>query len=130
MREVRRKNKRSSGVAQGQFWYTGNRRAVRGFSIEAPRCHMRVERGLEGRNQALKLLESEAGHIQGLRGARLHIDTPQTGHKGYLLFLEVQYTTNRDKLKCLSSEQNHARTARSPLLSPPAWHATSRETSP
>jgi hypothetical protein len=70
-----------------------------GFSIEAPRRHMRLERRLEGRDQDLKLLESEAGHIQERRGARLHIDTPQTGHKGSLLLLEVQYTTNRDKLK-------------------------------
>ena len=55
-----------------------------GFAIEAPRRHMRVERRLEGRNQDLKLLEREAGHIQELRGASLHIDTPQTGPKGYL----------------------------------------------
>src|SRR5438128_10358685 len=59
---------------------------------------MRLERRLEGRNQDLKLFESEAGQIQELRGARLHIDKPQTGHKGYLLLWEVQYTTNRDKL--------------------------------
>jgi hypothetical protein len=56
-------------------------------------------RRLAGRDQDLKLLESSAGQIQELRGARRHIDTPPTGHKGYLLLLEVQYTTNRDKLR-------------------------------
>src|SRR6266852_56379 len=30
-REVRRNKSRSSGVGRGQFWYTVNRRAVRGF---------------------------------------------------------------------------------------------------
>jgi len=47
-----------------------------GFPIEAPRCHMGVERRLEGRNEELKLVERQAGQIQELRGARLYIGKP------------------------------------------------------
>jgi len=59
---------------------------------------MRVKRGLKGRNQPLKLVEGQAGPIQELRGTGLYIEKPSAGHRGYLLFLEAQYTTNRDKL--------------------------------
>jgi hypothetical protein len=34
---------------------------------------MGLKRGLEGRNQLLKLLERQAGQIQELHGARLQI---------------------------------------------------------
>ena len=70
------KNSRSSGVGRGQFLYTGNWRAIRGFSIEAPRRHMRVERRLEGWNQVLKLVEGQAGQIQELHGAGLQLGEP------------------------------------------------------
>ena len=43
-------NSLSSGVGKGQFWYTLNRRVVRGFPIKAPRGHMCLERGLSGRD--------------------------------------------------------------------------------
>ena len=39
------------------------------FPIEKPRRHMRVERGLKGRNEKLKLVESDAGAIEELHGA-------------------------------------------------------------
>src|SRR5467141_5107865 len=55
-----------------------------GCPIEAPRRHMRLERDLEGRDQDLKLLERQAGKIQKLRRARLHIGKPYTGPSGYL----------------------------------------------
>ncbi len=35
-----------------------------GFPIEAPRCHMRLERRLERWDQLLKLVERQAGQIQ------------------------------------------------------------------
>jgi hypothetical protein len=43
------------------------------FPIEAPRGEMRVERGLKGRDEELKLVEREPGQIQELRGASLHV---------------------------------------------------------
>ena len=43
------------------------------FPIEAPRGEMRLERGLKGRDEELKLVEHETGQIQELRGAGLHV---------------------------------------------------------
>jgi hypothetical protein len=43
------------------------------FPIETPRGEMRVERGLKGRDEELKLVERETGQIQELRGAGLHV---------------------------------------------------------
>jgi hypothetical protein len=37
--------------------------------IHPPRCHTGVERGLEGRNELLKLVEGYAGEIQELHRA-------------------------------------------------------------
>jgi len=62
-----------------------------GFPIEAPRRHMRLERGFEGWNQLLKLLKGHARQIQELRGAGLHIDELYTGHLWCLLSSETQY---------------------------------------
>jgi hypothetical protein len=36
--------------------------------------------GLERRNELLKFVERQAGHIQKLGGAGLHIAEPGTGH--------------------------------------------------
>ena len=41
--------------------------------IEAPRGHMRLERGLEWRDQLLEFVQGQAGQIQELRGAILHV---------------------------------------------------------
>src|SRR5215831_14498273 len=56
-----------------------------GFPIEAPRCHMRVERCLEGWNQVLKLVEGQAGHIQELHRAVLHVGELYMCHEWCLL---------------------------------------------
>src|SRR5712691_4392243 len=69
-----------------------------GFPIKAPRRHMRLECGLEGRDQLLKLVEGQAGEIQELRRARLQIGKPDTGHGWCLLSWEAQYIINRDNL--------------------------------
>jgi len=51
-----------------------------GFPIEAPRRHVGLKRRLKGRDQLLKLVEGQAGEIQELRRARLHIGKLYTGH--------------------------------------------------
>src|SRR5215475_10709430 len=53
---------------------------------------MRLERRLKVRDQLLKLVEGQAGQIQELRGAGLHIGKPYTGHLWCLLSWEAQYT--------------------------------------
>ena len=60
-----------------------------GLPIEAPRRHMRLERHLEGGNQERKLLERQAGQIQALRWAGLHVGASSAGHLGCLLLLET-----------------------------------------
>src|SRR5690348_7006006 len=55
------------------------------FAIEAPCRHMLLECRLEGREQDLKLLQGQAGEIEELRGAGLHVSEPDTGHGSYLL---------------------------------------------
>src|SRR5690349_20986300 len=55
------------------------------FAIEAPRRHMLLERRLEGRDQDLKLLQGQAGEVQELRGAGLHVSEPYSIHGSYLL---------------------------------------------
>src|SRR5205807_860231 len=62
------------------------------FPIEAPRGEMRLERHLKGRDEELKLVERQAGEIEELRGARLHIGEPHTGHLWCLLSWEAEYT--------------------------------------
>jgi len=44
--------------------------------IEAPVGHMRLERGIKGRDQLLKLGHRETGQIEHLRGAGLEIGKP------------------------------------------------------
>src|SRR5690242_19771074 len=55
------------------------------FAIEAPCRHMLLERRLEGRDQDLKLLQGQAGEVQELRRAELHVSEPNTGHGSCLL---------------------------------------------
>jgi hypothetical protein len=62
---------------------------------------MRLERGLKGWDQLLKLVESQACHIQELRGAGLQIGKLYTGHLWCLLYWEAQYIINRDNLRCI-----------------------------
>src|SRR5713101_2623803 len=83
---------------QGAVLIDGKLASGPGFPVEAPRRHMRVKRRLERRDQDLKLLESQAGEIQELRGAGLQIGEPYTGHGWCLLSWEAQYTINRDEL--------------------------------
>src|SRR5215813_5166096 len=66
-----------------------------GLPVEAPCHHMRVERGLEGWDELLKLLEGQAGEIQELRGASLQLDKSYTGHGWCLLSVKAQHTINR-----------------------------------
>jgi hypothetical protein len=75
-RDVRMKNSRSSGVGRGQFFYTRNWRAVRGFPSRRHASHMGLECGLEGWNQVLKLVKRHAREIQELHGARLQLGKP------------------------------------------------------
>ena len=70
---------------QGTILIDGKLAGGPGFPIEAPRRHMRLERRLKGWDEDLKLLEGQAGEIQKLCGAGLHIGEPYTGHKGCLL---------------------------------------------
>jgi hypothetical protein len=61
---------------QGAVLVDGKPARRPGFAIEAPRSHMRVKRGLKGREQELKLLEGQAGQIQELCGTGLRIAQP------------------------------------------------------
>jgi hypothetical protein len=47
-----------------------------GFSIEAPRAHMRLKRDLKRRDELVKLVEGHAGEIEELCWAILHIREP------------------------------------------------------
>jgi hypothetical protein len=74
------------------------------FPIEAPHCKMRLERRLKGRDEELKLVERQAGEIEELCGASLHIGESGTGHLWCLLSWEAEYTiiginSITDKLK-------------------------------
>jgi len=66
--------------------------------IEAPVGHMRLKRGLKGRDQALKLTQRKAGQIEHLYRAALEIDESSRSHGGGLLSLEAQDIINRDEL--------------------------------
>jgi len=46
------------------------------FPIHAPRCHTGLERGLEGRDELLKLVKRHAGEIQELHRAGLQVSEP------------------------------------------------------
>src|SRR5262245_34420295 len=63
---------------QGTVLVHGKLASGLGFPIEAPHRHMRLESGLEGRDQGLKLLKGQTGEIQELRGAGLQIGEPYT----------------------------------------------------
>ncbi|MGE3541879.1 MAG: hypothetical protein AB7N91_31230 [Candidatus Tectimicrobiota bacterium] len=54
-------------------------------SVEAPRGHMRLECGLEGRDELLKLVEGQAGEIQELQRAVLHVRELDMCHVWFLL---------------------------------------------
>src|SRR5712691_1918489 len=69
---------------------------------------MRVERGLEGRDELVKLVKRQAGEIQELHGAGLQIGEPYTGHRWCLLSWEAQYTINRDELSWASRRVRRA----------------------
>jgi len=47
-----------------------------GFPIHPPRRHPGLERGLEGRDQLMKLVKRHAREIQKLHRARLQLGTP------------------------------------------------------
>jgi hypothetical protein len=68
------------GGRQGAVLIDGKLAGGPGLPIEAPYVHVRLERGLEGSDQLLKLVERQAGDIQELCGAGLHIGAPYTGH--------------------------------------------------
>ena len=74
-----------------------------GFPIEAPRRHMGLERGLEGRDQLLKLLQGQAGEIEELRRGRLHVSEPDIQSWIVPPVREARFVLtillNRDKLK-------------------------------
>src|SRR6266849_655534 len=55
--------------------------------IHPPRRHPGLERGLEGRDQLLKLVEGHTGEIQELHRAGLQLGEPYTSHGSYLLLL-------------------------------------------
>jgi hypothetical protein len=43
---------------------------------------MRLEGGLKGRDEALKLVQGQAGEIQKLCGVGLQVSESYTGHRG------------------------------------------------
>jgi hypothetical protein len=55
------------------------------FPIHLPRRHPGVKRGLEGRDQLLKLVERQAGQIQERHRAGLQLGEPYTSHGSCLL---------------------------------------------
>src|SRR4029434_11154492 len=57
------------------------------FPIEPPGRHPGVERGLEGRDQLLKLVERQAREIQELHWTGLELGEPSTSHESCLLSL-------------------------------------------
>jgi hypothetical protein len=61
---------------EGAVFVDGKLAGGAGCPIEAPRGHMGLERRLAGRDELLKRVEGQAGEIQQLRRARLHIGKP------------------------------------------------------
>src|SRR5713101_1871284 len=98
-RYVSKKNSRSSGVGKGQFWYTVNRRAVRG-------CPSRRHTALCAWNAASKggtsCCNSSSVTLVKSRNS-VGRDCTSANRKaaigGTSLLLEAQYIINRDKLK-------------------------------
>ena len=66
--------------------------------LEPPRRHVGLKRGLERRDQLLKFVERQAGHIQARCGAILHVGALAIRHESCRLLREAQYAINRDKL--------------------------------
>src|SRR6266704_1723453 len=93
------KNSRSSGVGRGQFLYTANWRTVRGFPSRRHAAIWAWNAASKGGRSCWNSSRGQAGEIQELCGARLHIGKPYTGHGWCLLAWETQFTINRDKLK-------------------------------
>jgi hypothetical protein len=64
-----------------------------GFPIEAPRRHRRLERCCAGRDQELQRVKGQAGAIQALWGAILHVGEPSMRHRWcrllYLLYVST-----------------------------------------
>jgi len=58
-----------------------------GFPVHPPRRHLALERGLEGRDQMLKLVERHARDIQKRQRTGLQLGEPYTGHGSCLLSL-------------------------------------------
>src|SRR5262249_15659519 len=96
------------GGRQGAVVVHGETAGGPGLPIEASRRHMRLERRLEGWDELLKLVKSQAGQIQKLRRAVLHVGELYMCHAWCLLLGEAQYTTNRDNLKCLEPKTPEA----------------------
>jgi hypothetical protein len=61
------------GCRQGTVLIGGKLAGGAGLPIEPPHSHMRLERGLEGRDQRLKFLQGQTREIQALYRAGLHI---------------------------------------------------------
>jgi hypothetical protein len=80
------------GCRQGAVLIDGKLAGGPGFPIKAPHGYVRLERGLEGRDQRLKFLKGQTREIQELGGAGLHIGEPYTGHTWCLLSWMAQYT--------------------------------------
>jgi hypothetical protein len=66
--------------------------------VKGPVGHMGLERGPKGRDQVAKLVQSQTGQSQELRGAGLDIGTPSRAHGDGLLSSEAQDIINRDEL--------------------------------
>src|SRR5262245_3846387 len=71
---------RSSGGQEGAVVVDSKPARGPRFPIHPPRRHPGVERGLEGRDQLLKLVERQAGEIQEIQRAGLEVGEPQTSH--------------------------------------------------
>jgi hypothetical protein len=67
------KKERIFGCRQGAVALDGKLAGRPGFAIEPPYGHMRLEGRLKGWDQLLKLVEGQAGQIQKLCGAVLHV---------------------------------------------------------
>jgi hypothetical protein len=61
---------------QGAVLIHAKRAGRPGFPIKAPYGHVRVERGREGRDQRLKLVQRQAGAIQEFQRAGLSLSAP------------------------------------------------------
>src|SRR6266849_2420381 len=72
---------------EGAVFVDGKPASGPGFPIHPPRRHPGVERGLEGRDQLLKLVKRYTREIQELHRAGLQLGKPYTSHGSCLLSL-------------------------------------------